>query len=84
MQTRKKNLATSDQLTTQEAAKILNVSHPYLIQLLDSGEILCHKVGNLRKIFYQDLMEYKNIIDAKRRETLAELANQAQKLNMGY
>jgi excisionase family DNA binding protein len=84
MQPRKVNLATSDQLTTQEAAKILNVSHPYLIQLLDSGEIPCHKVGNRRKIFYQDLIEYKNTIDSKRRETLAELAKQAQELNMGY
>ena len=84
MQTRKENLATSDQLTTPEAAKILNVSHPYVVQLLDSAEIPCHKVGNLRQIFYQDLIEYKNIIDAKRRETLAELAKQAQELNMGY
>ncbi len=55
-----------------------------MIQLLDSGEIPCHKVGNRRQIFYQDLIEYKNIIDAKRRETLAKLANQAQELNMGY
>jgi excisionase family DNA binding protein len=84
MQTRKVNLTTSNQLTTQEAAKILNVSHPYLIQLLESGEIPDHQVGNYRKIFYQDLIDYKNTIDAKRQETLAELAKQAQELNMGY
>jgi excisionase family DNA binding protein len=84
MQTRKVNLTTSDQLTTQEAAKILNVSHPYVIQLLESGEIPYHKTANHRQIFYQDLIEYKNIIDAKRQETLAELAKQAQELNMGY
>ena len=81
---RKENLTTSDQVTTQEAAKILNVSHPYLIQLLESGEIPDHKVENHRKIFYQDLIDYKNTIDAKRQETLAELAKQAQELNMGY
>lgn len=84
MQTRKVNLTTSNQLTTQEAAKILNVSHPYLIQLLESGEIPDHQVGNYRKIFYQDLIDYKNTIDAKRQETLAKLAKQAQELNMGY
>ncbi|PPJ62268.1 excisionase family DNA-binding protein [Cuspidothrix issatschenkoi] len=84
MQTRKVNLITSDQLTIQEAAKILNVSHAYLTQLLESGEIPDHKVGNTRRIFYQDLIDYKNIIDAKRQETLAELAKQAQELNMGY
>lgn len=80
----KENIANPDQLTTQEAAKILNVSHPYLIQLLESGEIPDHQVGNHRKIFYQDLIDYKNTIDAKRQETLAELAKQAQELNMGY
>jgi excisionase family DNA binding protein len=84
MQTRKVNLTTSNQLTTQEAAEILNVSHPYLIQLLESGEIPDHKAGNHRRIFYQDLIDYKNTIDAKRQETLAELAKQAQELNMGY
>jgi excisionase family DNA binding protein len=84
MQTRKVNLTTSNQLTTQEAAKMLNVSHPYLIQLLESGEIPDHKVGNHRKISYQNLIDYKNTIDAKRQETLAELAKQAQELNMGY
>lgn len=84
MQTRKVNFTTSNQLTTQEAAKMLNVSHPYLIQLLESGEIPDHQVGNYRKIFYQDLIDYKNTIDAKRQETLAELAKQAQELNMGY
>ncbi len=80
----KENIANPDQVTTQEAAKILNVSHAYLIQLLDSGEIPDHKVGNHRKISYQDLIDYKNTIDAKRQETLAELAKQAQELNMGY
>ncbi|MBE9233270.1 helix-turn-helix domain-containing protein [Cuspidothrix issatschenkoi LEGE 03284] len=84
MQTRKVNFTTSNQLTTQEAAKMLNVSHPYLIQLLESGEIPDRQVGNYRKIFYQDLIDYKNTIDAKRQETLAELAKQAQELNMGY
>lgn len=73
---------THAELTTQEAANILNVSRPYLIKLLDEGEIAHHKVNKHRRIRFDDLMSYKKQRAMQSAKALDDLAQQAQELGM--
>ena len=71
-----------EELTTQEAADILNVSRPYLIKLLEEGTIPFVKTGTHRRIRFNDLMEYKRYRDVERKHKLAELVQLSQELGL--
>ncbi|WP_334861327.1 helix-turn-helix domain-containing protein [Nostoc sp.] len=66
------------ELTTQQAAEYLNVSRPYLIKLLEQGEIPHIKVGSHRRVRFDDLMNYKQQRDVKRDQLLTELTQISQ------
>jgi excisionase family DNA binding protein len=66
------------EMTTQEAANILNVSRPFLIKLLEQGEIPYIKLGTHRRIRFQDLMTYKEQRDNKRDQLLDKLTEMSQ------
>ena len=62
------------ELTTQEAADMLNVSRPFLIKLLEKGNIRFTTVGRHRRIRAEDLFAYMSLRDQTRSDALSDLA----------
>jgi len=70
------------ELTTQEAAELLNVSRPYVVRLLDDGRMPFHKVGTHRRVLFKDVMAYKAEHGRARRAALKELSRLDQELGL--
>ena len=72
------------EMTTIQASDFLNVSRPYLIKILESGEIPFRKVGSHRRIRLEDLVEYKKSCQINDKSVRESLTKEAEKLGLGY
>jgi len=77
-------IPSDTELSTQQAADMLNVSRPHLVKILEAGEIQFKKAGTHRRIELKNLIEYDSKIKQNRKEKLNFLVKQAQELKLGY
>ena len=74
--------AVGTELTTRQAAGLLQVSRTHLVQLLEDGRIPHRKVGAHRRVRARDLLDYRRETESRRREALDELTTIDQKLGL--
>lgn len=79
------SIATEEhELTTTEAADLLNVSRPHLVKLLKQGAIPFHRVGSHRRVYRSDVFGYKQAQREEAEDAMRALAQQAQEHDLGY
>lgn len=70
------------QLTTQQAADLLNISRPYLIRLLEQGAIRYERVGSHRRLKFGDVMAYRRRRAQAEETALDELLESGEELGL--
>jgi excisionase family DNA binding protein len=62
------------QLTIQRAANLLGVSRPFMVRLLEEGELTFHMAGSHRRVYLKDLLAYKKRRDEERHDSINRMA----------
>lgn len=73
-----------DELTSSEAAELLNVSRPHLVKLMEEGKIPFHKVGTHRRVYRKNVLKYKACQQEDAEKAMQNLTDQVQELDLGY
>ncbi len=70
------------EITTQQAANLLCVSRPYLVGMIEKGELPARMVGNQRRLPLKEVLAYRLQNQAKRKEALDEMSALHQEMGL--
>ena len=73
---------TPREVSTQQAATVLNVSRPTVVKLIDDGVLLSRRVGSHRRVALADLLAYREDMVARRRAVLDQMSHDAEELGL--
>ena len=68
-------VAHHDLLTTQQVADLMQVSRPFVIRLVDRGDLACVRVGKHRRVSAASVIEY---LEQTRQAGVAAIAEEAR------
>lgn len=71
-------VSSPQEVTTQQAADLLNVSRTTVIRLIDNGEIPARMAGTHRRIPLADLLSFRDGMIAMRRKALDDMVAEAE------
>ncbi len=75
-------LSLEPEISTQQAAELLGVSRPYLVKLVEAGELPHRKVGPRRRLHLEDVLAYRARLDQTRNAAMQDLADDLQDLGL--
>jgi len=75
-------VAVEAEITTQQAADLLNVSRPFLVSLIENGTLPARTVGTHRRLLLSDVLNHKADLFVKRSKALAEMVAIDQELGL--
>ncbi len=72
------------EFSTVQAANYLNVSRPFVIKEIEAGRLKHRMVGTHRRIAFEDLLAYEQMIREQQSQALERMAENAHELGLDY
>lgn len=70
------------EMTTQAAAEFIGCSRPHFVKLLENGEIPFTKVGRHRRVRFEDIAKYKEVMKKNQEDAIVRIMKSDEELGL--